>query len=109
MAQNRVNERSAARLTVDFFDFDDAPSAPTSIDYEVEDLFSGNVLRASTSVTPAASVEIILDKTDTQIVDETNRVEKRCVSILASYGGNDEVNTQFIFDVVNLKGISGTA
>jgi len=104
-----VNERSAARLTVDFYDFDNALSAPTSITYAVYVEGTEFELRADTAVSPASSVTIVLDSTDTQIVDDSKGRETHCVLIKATYSAGDEVNATFSFDVVNLKVLSGVA
>jgi hypothetical protein len=105
-----VDERSAARITVDFLDFDDLPSAPTACSYSVIDVDSGTTLVAfgADPLTPAAQVTITLDKIGTQIVDDTKTREKHAVIVKADYGSGDEVNGRFYFYVNNLEVISGT-
>lgn len=106
---HQVNERSAAQLTIDFLDFDDATEAPTSGTYTVYDLDTGTVLSGPTALPVGASVSITLDKTDNQIVDDSKSVEAHYVLVKASYGGDDEVNAIFDYEVLNLAGLSGVA
>jgi hypothetical protein len=108
MALPEVNERSAARLTASFYDFDDALSAPSSITYAVYDLDTGTELRANTAVSPASTVTITLDSTDTQIIDDAKPVEVHFVVIKAVYAAGDEVNDSYRFRVKNLAHLSGT-
>jgi hypothetical protein len=108
MSVPEVNERSAARLTVDFLDFADSPSAPTSATYQVFVRDTGLELKAEAALTPAAQVEIDLDSDSTQIIDDAKSREAHTVLVKATYGAKDEVNGSFTFDVVNLKKLSGT-
>ena len=108
MAVHTVNERSSARLTVAFKDFDDNPSAPAEVYYTVFVRDTGLELKARTSITPAATVQITLSKNETQIVDNTKRQEAHSVLVEGIYSATDEVNDTFTFEVVNLKQLSGT-
>jgi len=102
-----VNERNTARLTVSFFDLDDAASAPTTVYYTVFVRDTGLELKAKTSIGAAAVVEIPLTKNETQIVDGTKRLETHSILVTGEYAGGDEVNDVFNFDVVNLKKLEG--
>lgn len=107
-----VDERSAARVTVDFLDFDDLPSAPDSCAYAVIDVDSGTTLVDFTDdpLTPAAQVTITLGKVATQIVNDTKDVERHAIIVKAAYPtAGDEVNGRFYFWVRNLQKITGTA
>jgi len=107
---NEVNERSAAQLTVSFYDFAGALSQPSvGSTYSVIDVLTGTVLRADTATGASGGVATItLDSTDTQIVTDTLSREEHCVVIKADYGSGDEANAQFRFKVINLKALTGT-
>ena len=102
----QVNEGSSAYLTVSLFDKLDAPAIPGTLTYSVFDLESSSELRASTALTPAAVVEIALTPADTAIVDTARAFERRRVTVVASYGPEDALRTQFDFLVRNLTRVS---
>lgn len=106
---NEVNERSAAQLTVSFYDFSGALAQPTTSTYSVIDVNTGTVLRADTGTGASGGVAtIVLTSTDTQIVTDTLSKEEHCVVVKANYGAGDEANGQFRFKVINLKDLTGT-
>ena len=97
-----VNEKSTSYVKVDFKDKDGNPSAPLTVDYKVHDEASGTVLRADGSVPAAASVVIALDDTDNTILNTEGKHEVRVVTVLATYGANDNLNKAFRYELVNL-------
>jgi hypothetical protein len=104
----QVNEKSAARLTVSWFDFDGAPSVPESVSYQVLHI-NGPVptaLRGPTPADPAAVVQILLTSADTAFVSTKGRTERHRVVVTATYGAGNETNIAVDFDVVNLEGIA---
>lgn len=98
-----VKERTTAYLTVAFKDKTGAGAAPSAVSYSVYDMTSGTELRAATAVSPAASVEIVLNAVDNVIVSASNARERRRVTVKATYGVDDELNDQFEYYVQNLE------
>lgn len=96
-----VQASAKAWLTVEFFDKNNDPVVPNTVTYTVTDVLSGNVLRASTPVSPAASIEIELDSTDTVMVDAvSNESEPRKVCVTANYGAGDSLLSTYRFKVI---------
>lgn len=98
---DQVNEGSTAYLTVAFADKTGAPAVPASVNYRIDDITNNRVIRAVTALSPAASIEITLTPADNAIsgaAAETHRV-----TVTASYGASDALNSQYDYQVVNLQ------
>jgi len=104
---SQVNERSAARLTIDFLDFDGNGSMPSTVQYTVFDSSSGTKISGPSSVSPAEQVQIVLDAIDNQILNNRKASEEHYVLVEADYGGDDWVVGEFRYTVINLSGIIG--
>ena len=100
-----VPQRTTAYLTVTFRAKDGVAVAPESVDYRIDCLTTSTAIKASTAVSPAATVEIVLSADDNDIVDETNTREARRVTVTAVYGAGDEANDEFDYAVKNLSGV----
>ena len=98
-----VNEKSTFYLSITFKDKDGKAVAPTSATYRVDDVDSGTSVLSSTSISPAATVELKFAPTETSIIDSTNVYEKRKVTVTANYGTNDSVTKVFFYNVRNLE------
>lgn len=99
----KINEGSAAYLTIGFYDKSDANVPPTTVTYQVHDVASGTEMQAETSLTPAASIEIPIDPAVNAIVNSSLSVETRRVTIKASYGAGEEFNDEYDYLVRNLS------
>jgi hypothetical protein len=95
----RVNEGTTCYLQVDLKDKANVVQAPNSVTYRIDCLTTGTVVRADTSVAPAASIEIVLTPADTAIHDPTNEIEEKRVAGRAVYGVNDAVTFEFFYSV----------
>jgi len=106
-----IDERTTAYLQVDFLDKDGAAAVPSTVSYRIDDITdagdyaAGTQIRAPTSVSPAASVEITLDASDTTILSPASSFERRRVTVTATFGAGDEINSQYFFIVRNLGGV----
>lgn len=105
-ALESVKERSTAWLTVAFFDENGDAVSPASITYRVDDVSSGASLRDTTSVAPAATIEIKLNAEDNRILNQANAVEMRAVTLRAAFGLDDECNDVAVYQVENLTFLS---
>ena len=97
------NEGSTGYVTVSFFDGAGASAVPASLSYRIDDVPSGTEIRGDTSLAPAASVEITLTPTDNQILDDTRIGEVRAITVTATYGATDAVNSAYQYRVLNLR------
>jgi hypothetical protein len=95
-----VNEESTAYLTVDFLDGNGAAAVPATVRYWVHDCATGALVRGETSVSPAASVTITLAPSDNVVTGDRNA--ERLVTIIATYGADDQVTREFRYNVQNL-------
>ena len=97
-----VNEGSTAYLTVTFRDKNAAAAQPTSSTYQI-DAEDGTSIRVSTALSPSSGVvEITLDKNDNALKDSSLPIERHRVTVNGVFGSNDEVNSEFIYEVRNL-------
>jgi len=101
-----VNEESSAFLTVTFYDKNDLPTTPTSVQYHLHCLTNNQEVRTWTALSPASTIEIGLDANDNAIIDQWNHTELRIVTIEAYYGVSDKLTTTFKYLVINLRKIT---
>ena len=100
----RVNEQSTAYVTATFRDKTGTAATPTAISYRIDDVATGQEIRDDTAITPAAStVEITLTPVDNAVVSPRLEVEKHVVTITGTYGEDDAVRAQYVYEVVNLQ------
>ena len=96
MPKDNVNEGSTAWLTVTFLDKNKEPEAPTTIFYRIDCLTTATAIKAETPVTPAASsVEIELTVMDNRIVKQSNKYEKRLVTVSCTYGVDEAMPEEY--------------
>lgn len=99
-----INERTSARLSIDWIDPAGEPAIPSAVSYRIDCLTTGGVVRAMTTVAPAATTEIHLDSDDNAIRDTANSSERRCVTVVASYGdASDQCSLEYVYTVRNLR------
>ena len=101
---DEANENSTKYLDIAFKDKEGNPSAPILVRYRVDCITTGEAIKPETIITStSADMTITLFKTETRIVDPTNRQELRRVSIVAEYAVNDEETQEYDFYVKNLE------
>jgi hypothetical protein len=103
-----VSEKSTAYVTVTFLDKDGVAAQPSSATYGIHDVDSDTAIRAAgTSLSPSnGAVEITLNKTDNTMVDSTKAKESRRVTVIAVYGADDELLSEYTYEVIGLKYIT---
>lgn len=106
MGIRQVKEKSKARLTVSFFDEDGSAATPSTISYRVDCDTTGNNIRSATSVSAASVVNIDLDNVDNAMQVHANKREMRRVTVTATFGGTDESNDEFTYEVIGLPNVS---
>jgi len=105
VAMKRIPEGTTSYLTVDMLDKAGNPAVPTTVSYSIYCLTSKQSVRASTSLTPAAQIEITLTPSDMAILNQANKIERKRVTVVASYGAGDGVNDEYDYQVDNLSGV----
>lgn len=95
-------ERTTGYLTATCLDADNAPQVPVTLQYRIDCLTSGQVVRDWTAVVPAAAAEIVLTASDNAMRNAANRSEHRRVTVFATYGVDDEVRNICEYYVENL-------
>jgi hypothetical protein len=98
-----VNEGSSASLVVSFFNADGDPDAPSSVTYRIYDHASGEEIRPDTVVAGFAITTIPLTPDDTVIVNPARSQEQRRVTVVATYGADDQLTDEYSFFVKNLR------
>jgi len=101
-----VNERSTAYLSLTFLDKAQSPAEPLTVTFRIDDVASGAEVRGDTSITPAESVEITLTPADNVILNPNLAQEMRRVTVVGTYGVDDAVRSQFVYQVRNLSGVA---
>lgn len=103
----QVNEGTTAYLSVSFKDKASSDETPVAISYRIDDVRSGTEIRDSTAVTAASTAEITLSPADNRILNTTQNYEARRVTVVATYGADDQVTAEYIYRVVSLAGVTG--
>jgi hypothetical protein len=107
LSASQTNEKSSFTLTAKFYDDSSDPwtlSAPTTVSYRVDDLFTGFIMRDWTSLTTGTSVAIPLASADNAIVSDVHPMEKRQVTVKANDGLATQYQATFVYWVKNLVG-----
>lgn len=91
---SRINEGSTARLAITWLDYDGEEAAPESVSYRVDCTTTGEAVRAETSLTPAATMNLILTPDDTAILGDGTEPEQRVATFVATWDGGAGQTTQ---------------
>lgn len=103
----RVNEKSTAYLSVTFRNKAGAAQAPATARYRIDDVATGQPVRAETEIAETGStVELTLTVDDNTLKNPLGATEQRRVTVVAEYGTGDAVRSEYIYEVVNLAGVS---
>ncbi|MFO1417256.1 MAG: hypothetical protein U1E83_01165 [Methylotetracoccus sp.] len=94
-----VNAGTTVYLSVSFRDQHGNLAVPSSVEYRVDCPNTGQAVRAVTSVTPAATVEIALSATDNTLLNAGHDTEFRTVTVRGGYGADDAVVTDFTYQI----------
>lgn len=105
MALTQITEGTTAYLTVAYTDKAGEPAAPSGITYRIDDLASGTQVLDDTVIAPGASVEITLPPS-VHVPIGNARVQRRRVTVKATYGADDGINNEYEYELINLGGVS---
>jgi len=102
-----ISEQSTGYVTVKFYDKAGEPEAPNTVVYRIEDVATGQTVRADTTITaPDSELEIVLTVTDNTIINRNGDNETRRITVTGHYGPTDQVTDEYFYEVRNLKGIT---
>lgn len=103
----QVNERSTAYLTVTPKDKTGTAQAPTTLTYRVDDVLTGTEILDDTVISgPGSTVELTLKPEYNRILSATNTAERRRVTVTAVYGVDDQVCSEYVYEIVNLAAVA---
>lgn len=97
----RLLEGSTATLAIVWKDEDGEAVTPSSVEYRIDCLTTGQEVRAKTSATPGA--DIAIDENDTAILGAGGGIERRELTALAKWTGG-QLPHVVRYDVVPLRG-----
>lgn len=102
-----VPEKSTRTLTINFKDDTNQPVTPMSANYSIIDKYTNTTIRETTTFTPTTPThEIELTGNDNRIITPANIYEVRIITITWHYSGNKVENTEYVYKIKNLKGIT---
>ena len=99
---DEINEGSSGFLTVAFTDKAGDPESPSSISYRIDDDASGDEVLGDTAIAAASSIEIPLPPS-VNVSIGTDRTQKRLVTVTATYGADDAIQSVFNYVLINLR------
>ncbi len=104
MTDDTLNEGSTGWLTVEFKDRLGVLGPPTTASYQIDCLTTGQVVRISTPLSaPGGTVELMITPSDTVILNATNRIEIKRITVTSQFGVDDAHNEEFEYRVKNLQ------
>lgn len=101
-----VNEETTYFVVVSFFDEEQNPVLPNNVQYKIEDIETGQTIKEWTRIEPReGTYDIEITAEENKIIDDSNNVERKILTIKYSYGANRAGTGEYIWGVKNLKGI----
>jgi len=105
----QLNERTSAVLALSFTDLVGKKVVPISGKYQIVDKESGTILKVWTDFAPSlATYEININEEYNRIIDDSNNIEVRIVSIVVQYSLNRQTTSEFWYEIINLYNIPPT-
>jgi hypothetical protein len=100
-----VNERTSVILLMKFTDENKVAVIPDSGQYQITDELTSTILTSWTSFIPiTTSYSLAINQTNNRILDDTNEIEVRIVSVVTQYAGSTRQCTEeFRYEVKNLR------
>jgi len=80
-----VQEDSSFTATIRFR-LVDAATTPTTVRYRIDDKFTEQIIRDWTTLTPAASISVVITPADNAVVAITRREERRQITVETNTG-----------------------
>lgn len=99
-----VKEGSSFTATA-YFRLAGTASASTTAKYRIDCLTTGKELTDWTALTPAVSISIPITATHNAIQWQSNRIEKKQLTVASDPGETDQTRTKRTWNVENIEGI----
>jgi len=101
-----INDRTTLVLTLTFRDEDDALVVPTAATYRIDDVLTGSVVKARTSLTGlASSMELEITSAQNAAIGEAT-LQERVVTVEFDYGASRHGSDEYRYYVRNLLGVT---
>jgi hypothetical protein len=98
-----INASSTAWLSIAFKDKTGTPVVPTAATYKINSLDTGAVVLASTAILAlSSSIELEITKEQNAILNIASALERRRVTIVASYGVGDQMTQEYDYALENV-------
>ena len=98
-----VFERTTAWIDVSFTDLDDAPAAPSALEYCLDCMSTSTSILAWTAVAgPTATTRIAITPAQNAIHASANESELHRLTLRATFGVGDQATSEYKFLVFNL-------
>jgi len=99
-----VNEGTSSWLTVTFKDKAGVLAAPSTLTYRIDCMTTGAAILAETTLAgPGSSVELHIPDELNAIQSPANALEYRRVTVVAVYGGGDQITSFYDYIITNLS------
>ena len=102
----RITENSSLTLTASFYDVASALSAPTTARYRIDDESSGREVLGWTSLTVSTQVVIAVTADQNTLLNRTNKVEQRIITVQADHGLSSAWSDDYIYEISRLDGLN---
>jgi hypothetical protein len=98
-----TNEKSTLVITVTFKDENNELVIPTSAEYRIDDVNSGNMIRDWTPMPSlASSVDIVISASESSIIASKRIYEDKELTVRFTYSANKAGSAQQLFRVRNM-------
>jgi len=102
--RNVVNERTAAEITVTALDLSGDQVAPSTLHYRIDDVNTGQEVKALTAISsPAAVTAISIAPADNAIINPSLKEEPKRLTVIADQDTANEARGQFTYYVKNMS------
>ena len=101
----RVNEGTSFEVETTFYGPDGSVVSPSSVDYRIDCVTTGGPIRDWTAISPGGTVTIPIEKDENAILDSSNQVEEKLLTIRAAYGAGKQITQDFRWYTKNLMKI----
>jgi hypothetical protein len=102
-----VNEKSTYVVSVCLKDTAGQVVVPTSVVYRIDDVSTGNPVKADTTITPVTHIfDITVAATENAIVTTAKSLEKKRMTVTATYNTTEKATAEFEWYVRNLTKIT---
>ena len=104
LGNTNIKERNSISVTAYFRNSSDAATAPTTVHYRIDDITTNTEILTWTAVSAAASVSITVKSAENKIVQQSNKRERRQITVSADKGTTTETRDTAEWYIENIGG-----